>query len=83
VVRRKHSLKELLDDKDTLLRLVNGETNLADLKLGENHITLHTYRTIVKVVKRVAKHLAPLKTSGYDDCIFFLIFSLFCRLRVR
>ena len=31
--------------------LVNDESNLADLKLGENHFTLNTYRTIVKAVE--------------------------------
>jgi hypothetical protein len=59
---RKHPLEELLDDTGTLLRLVNGESNLADLKLGKINFTLNTYRTIVKAVERVAKHLTPLKT---------------------
>ena len=56
-------MEESLDDNYTLLRLVNGESNLADLKLGENHFTLNIYPTIVKAVERVAvKHLAPVKT---------------------
>ena len=63
MVRRKHPLEESLDGIDALLMLVNGESNLADLKLGEIHFTLNTYRIIVKAIERVAvKHQAPVKT---------------------
>lgn len=61
MVRRKHPLEELLDDVDTLLRLVKGESSLVDLKLGEIHVTLDTCRIIVKSIERVSKPLAPLK----------------------
>jgi hypothetical protein len=63
MVRRKHPLEGSLDDNDTLLMLANGESILADLKLGENHFTLNTSNIIVKAVERVAvKHQAPVKT---------------------